>query len=49
MIKEEHKMEAARPRTKENDFSQILVHNDGQLTIRNDRFKTRVRKSAKVQ
>lgn len=41
-------MEAAKPRTNENDFSKVGISKSGQLVIHNDRFKTRVRDSKKV-
>jgi hypothetical protein len=32
-----------KPRIQENDFSGIVKHRDGKITIENTRFKTRVR------
>ena len=48
MLSEVHKADAAKPCRVKNDFSDISVSKKGDLMIRNDRFKSRVRSSQKV-
>jgi hypothetical protein len=38
-----------KPRIQENDFSEVVKNRDGNITIQNARFKTRVRASAQVR
>ncbi|KAH8115120.1 hypothetical protein DFH11DRAFT_1591562 [Phellopilus nigrolimitatus] len=45
MLNEVHRMDAAKSRTVDNDFSAVQHTKDGQVVIHNERFKTRVRQS----
>lgn len=48
MLVEVERMEAAEPRSMQNEFSTADRDADGNIVITNERFKTRVRASDRV-